>query len=536
LAGDAARELHYQERSAVQALAGGAYQEAIARFERALELLGDAAEGGDAAQTLAASRVVRWINPLARTLAYGTRLRRGVLEAGISEAHYRIGDLRACEQHAVLALTTLGLGVPSGGVGWVTATLGETLTRAAQLVAGARVAVAAEPAVVEAVGRVQTMLVEVYFYSMRTLPVIWSTLRHLNLTEPAGPSPDLSRAYVYLAVVFGVASMPRLAARWSRHAIEIAEGTLAPGAVAYALNRATAVELAHCWWGAADEHIRRSDAIASEIGDMRLCEEARTEAGLLALYHGPLLPGLAPLQSAFELSRRSGSKQGACWSLLGQGDLLVRLGRAAEAVPLFEDAMGRLDEQAMRTEAIWACGGLALASLRLDQPERALEQALRALGHLPAGAPVAYWTQQGTAAAAEVLLTLLERHPERDAHRQALARHAALACAGLRRYARRFPLGRAHALLWSGLLAWLSGRKRRAMQSWRAAISAGRALGLPYEQARAHFEIARHLPPDDHQRLAHLDSARALFEQLGCGDELACVDAERTSRPTERCR
>ena len=530
LAGDPARELHYQEESAAQALAGGAYQEAIVRFERALELLDHAgSEAGDGGPSDSVSRVARLINPLARARAHGTRARRGVLEAGISEACYRLGDLRACEQHASLALTTFGLGPPSGRLALGAATLREALVHIAQRLAGGWAAVTAEPAVVNAIGRVQPLLIEVYFYSLRPLPIIWSVLRHLNLTEPAGTSPDLSRAYVYLAVVTGVASMPRLAARWSRHAIGIAEGTSTPSAVAYALNRATALDLAYCWWEAAAEHIRRSDAIASEIGDMRLCEEARTQAGLLALYHGPLLPGLAPLQSAFELSRRSGSKQGACWSLSGRGDLLVRLGRAAEALPLFEDAMERLDEQAMRTETIWACGGLALASLRLNQPERALEYARRALGYLGAHAPVAFWTQQGTAGAAEVLLTLLERCQEPE-QRRALADQAALACSAMRRFARRFPLGRGHALLWRGLLEWLTGHTRRALKTWRSAIAAAQALGLPYEQARAHLEIGRHLPLGDRERATHLDQAQMLFEQLGCADAPRWVETERNAR------
>jgi tetratricopeptide (TPR) repeat protein len=537
LAGDPARELYYQERSAAQALAGGAYQEAIARFERAVALLDDtSAEAGEHGARAAPARLARLVNPMARTRAGGTSGRRAVLEAGMSEAHYRLGDLRKCEEHAARALTTFGIGPPSGGMRWATATLNEALARVAQPLVGRRAAVTVEPAVVEAIGRVQTLLIEVYFYSMRSLPIIWSTLRHLNLAAPAGPSPDLSRGYVYLAVVTGMAAMPRLAARWSRRAIAIAEGSSAPGAIAYALNRAIAVELAHCWWDAAAEHVRRSDAIASGIGDMRLCEEARTQAGLLALYHGPLQPGLAPLQSAFELSRRSGSKQGACWSLLGEGDLLVRLGRAAEALPLYEEAMSRLDEQAMRTEAIWACGGLALAALRLEQPERALEHARRALGFLRARAPVAFWTQQGTAAAAEVLLALLERCPKQDRGQRALADDAALACAAMRRYARRFPLGRAHALLWRGLLQWLTGRTGRGMRTWRSAVAAAQALGLPYEQARAHFEIARHLPQDHGDRAMHLDRAQALFEQLGCRDEPLWVAAERGARSGQRCR
>lgn len=526
LAGDPARELHYQERSAVQALAGGAYQEAIVRFQRALALLAVAGVGQGAAAAHAPARRMPLI------LAEGMSLRRGMLETGLSEAHYRLGDLRACEVHAVQALAALGLDAPSGRLGLVRAIVAEGLERARQLL-GMRRPGEASRAAIETVGRVHTQLIEVYFYSLRVLPVIWSTLRQLNVTEPFGPSPELSRAYIFLAVVCGVASLPRLAARWARHAVAIAEGAAAPGAVAYALNRSTAVELAHCWWDLAAAHIARADGIATAIGDMRLCEEARTQAGLVALYRGPLQPGLPPLQSAYELSRRSRSKQGACWSLSGQGDILVRLGRAADAVPLYEEALRRLDEQAMRTEAIWAWGGLALAWLRLDEPERALEHARRALGYLPTTAPVAFWIQHGTAATAEVLLTLMEPSQD-DPQRRARARDAALAVAALRRYARRFPLGRAHARLWSGLLHWLSDRPRRAMRTWQAAIVAARALHCPYEEARAHLEIARHLPPGDAQWFVAMDSARALFEQTGCVEGLTLLQAERDRRGEHR--
>lgn len=104
LAGDAARELAYAERSAAQALAGGAYREAIARFERALELIEDR---GDATGERAAASLARLANPLTRATTREADRRRGLIEAGIGEAYYRLGDLRACERHALLALTTL---------------------------------------------------------------------------------------------------------------------------------------------------------------------------------------------------------------------------------------------------------------------------------------------------------------------------------------------------------------------------------------------------------------------------------------------
>jgi tetratricopeptide (TPR) repeat protein len=519
-AGDAAREVYYQERSASQALAGGAYAEAIARFQRVLELLEDGATSSPPPQARATPAWVRRANPLARVTSDHVRQRRAIVESSIAESYYRLGDLRGCERHAARALDLFGLSLPPGKLGWNLATLEEAVVRAAQRVAGARLGVETPPAVVAAIGHLHSLLTEVYFYSLQARPVMWSTLRHLNATESCGPSADLSRAYIHLAVVASVAPLRRLAARWSRHAVDIAERSDTAGAVAYALTRSVAVELAHCRWTDAHAHIARAEVIAGEIGDMRLCEEAWTEAGLLALYHGPLEPGLAPFQRAFELSRRSGSKQGACWSLLGQGDVLVRLGRAAEAVPLLEDALSRLDEQAMRTEAIWAYGGLALACLRLERHQRALESARRVLGHVASRAPVAYWTQQGTAAAAEVLLTLLEERCEPAGERRRLAAEAAAACTAVRRFARRFPLGRAHGALWSGLLAWQTGRPHRAMQHWRRAITIAQNHQQPFEETRAHLEIGRHLPAGRAERAAHLERARLLAHALGCAHEL----------------
>jgi tetratricopeptide (TPR) repeat protein len=520
-AGNAEREVYYQERSASQALAGGAYAEAIARFQRVLELLDD---GETPSPPLPQARTtpawVRRANPLARVSSDQIRQRRAIVESGIAESYYRLGDLRGCERHAARALDLFGLSLPHGQLSWNLATVEEALVRGAQRVAGARAAVETPPAVVAAIGHIHSLLTEVYFYSLQALPVIWSTLRHLNATELCGPSPDLSRAYIHLAVVASVAPLPRLAARWSQHAIDIAERTATPRVVAYALTRSVAVEIAHCRWSDARAHVDRAEVIAGEIGDMRLCEEAWTESGLLALYHGPLEPGLGPFQRAFELSRRSGSKQGACWSLLGQGDVLVRLGRPSEAVPLFEDAMSRLDEQAMRTEAIWAYGGLALACLRLGEHQRALESARRVLDQVTSGAPVAYWTQQGTAATAEVFLTLLEQRREHAGERQRLAAEATAACAAVRRYARRFPLGRAHSALWDGLREWQADRPRRAMQRWRRTIRTAQAHEQPFEEARAHFEIGRHLPAADAERRVHLERAQALAQSLGYAYEL----------------
>src|SRR3989442_6764882 len=48
-----------------------------------------------------------------------------------------------------------------------------------------------------------------------------------------------------------------------------------------------------------------------------------------------------------------------------------------------------------------------------------------------------------------------------------------------------------------------------------------RSLQMPYELARAHAEIGRHLAPGTSERWRHLADATAVFDRIGCSWELA---------------
>jgi hypothetical protein len=77
------------------------------------------------------------------------------------------------------------------------------------------------------------------------------------------------------------------------------------------------------------------------------------------------------------------------------------------------------------------------------------------------------------------------------------------------------------ALRWGGLAHWLSGSPRRARRAWRKSLAQAQRLGLPYEEALTHREIARHTKPGDPRREAHLARAREIFERLGAAGDLA---------------
>jgi hypothetical protein len=149
------------------------------------------------------------------------------------------------------------------------------------------------------------------------------------------------------------------------------------------------------------------------------------------------------------------------------------------------------------------------------------------LWHVVTTKPFAYWTEQGMAATVEVLFTLLaDAWGPTPAARAAVESRAARALTRLRRYARRFALGRPAASLWTGVAASIARRARRALRCWRKAVTAAEQLRMPYEGAQAHLEIARHLPLETPGRRRHLDQAVTIFDGLGCAHHLAAARAE----------
>jgi tetratricopeptide (TPR) repeat protein len=369
------------------------------------------------------------------------------------------------------------------------------------------------------VGRVYLTTMESLIYALEGRAVFWSLVKFVNHCAPAGASPELALGYIMSAIGADAVALPSVSKAWARRAVEMMERCGTPRDVAYTVSRSSMLHLGACRWEEADAAINRAREIAREVMDFRTLVDCDALAAILAQFQGQFERALAFAQEEHRLSLTSGNWQTECWSLMGQGDALVRLGREHEAASLYESALAKIDQDVMRSEAVMGWGGLALARLRMGDARGASECADRAVSHLLATAPVVYYMQNATAATAEVFLSLLEaRGP--SSSREPLAIRAHQACLSLRRFARRFPVGRPFACLWDGLLAWLDGRPRRAMRLWQRALTLAERLDTPYERARAHLEIGRHLPPDAVERRRHLNEAVTLLEQLGCAPDL----------------
>ena len=517
-AGDIGREAKYAREAGFLALRSGAAREAVQLLSRARD--GHRALLGDAPAALAKSRR-SWLDPNSRVDLDDPQFTLGAIEGGLSDAHFRLGDMTACEAHAERALALFGCTMPASTPRWIFSTLSEAVLRALQRMLHVR---SANPQralrVADEAGRVQMHLTEVFFYSLRTLPIVWSALRVVNQCEPAGPSPPLAQGYVILAILAGLARMRRLGDPWARRAVEVAAATGVDHTVAWVQLRAAVYGLPDCRWDEIDAALSEAIRIADRVGDVRLWAETWSVSANADLYRGNYERGLAGSRHLEGLSRRSGNRQGECWALLTEAGLLIRLGRSEAAQRVADASMVLADRDTMKSEVLCAQAASAMARLLNGNCAGAFEAGARAVELTRQTKPVAYWLQNALAVIAQALLSLQEAGWASDAASVPRVRQLAdEAVDALSRFARQIPLARPHAHLWRGLSAWLAGRTSRAMREWHAAASLGGRLGLRYEVGRAHFEIGRHLPDGD-SRTSYLRQAQEEFERLGCAVEL----------------
>ena len=503
------------------ALRTGACREAVEFLTRARDLL-------QARQPQAGPRrrVRGSLDPNARVNPDGPDFRLGRVENELSEAWYRLGDLTRCRAHAGRALLCFGQPMPGSQLGWGVGSLQQIGLRAAQslLRTRARDPERARRAAAE-IARAKLRLTDTFFYALELNPIIWSSFGVVNQCVPAGESPELARGYILTSLLAGAARLDGLADAWTRRGLEIAGRAGEERDVAWVESRAAVSDVSECRFDVAEGRIERASQIAERVGDLRLWEETQTLAGMVTLFTGRLDLSLEFFRVGNQLSRRSGNRQIECWSHLCQGGVLSRLGRDVEALEQYDAALAMIDESAMKTETLSLHSLVALSRLRTGDVAGARESAERALWHVRAMRPVAYWLQTPLSAITEVALGLGEidgsAKPTVDSRRAVKA---------MSRFARHLPLGRPYALLWRGLACWQAGRRDLALRQWRQTIEEAQRLGMPYEGARAHLEIGRHLGREDPRRAFHLQQAADWLDSLGCQCDLARV-REEMQRP-----
>jgi tetratricopeptide (TPR) repeat protein len=275
-------------------------------------------------------------------------------------------------------------------------------------------------------------------------------------------------------------------------------------------------------WDEVRANTLEAKAICEELGDSRQWGDSVVLCAESALISGDLAFALRMENILLEDARRRRSPLHQCWALFGISAINLRLGNAAVAVPMLEEALQILEEIPNIASSIDTNGTLALAYLRLGQPEKARLYADQVLKLAEKLSPTVYSLDVGFSAVAEVYFQLWERalqDPSRKLIADQLKASALKAIKLVRAFEKVFPIGQPQTPYYEGWYEWLAGDKAAALKLWHKSLAAAQKFNLLYEEGLAHLRLgAKESEPA--RRAEHLRQGVEIFEKMGARHEL----------------
>jgi hypothetical protein len=496
------KTLFYLEKAGEQALLEGAYKEAAEYFREAL---------------------LRQALPDENNPDLTNRHRRAHWERLLGEALLGLGSLPESRAALERAVALLGFPVPASSL-----RLALSLERAVSSQLVNRIFryrfmrwSSLDRATLREAVLAYLRLIETYFYLAGPAETFNAVLQALNIAEAAGPSPELARAYALTGWIISMVPQFTLSDLYLRLANELVskpEGRAALQPVRFFTGFS---RLAAGRWPEGHAALEEAVQLAERLGDKRRWIEAVCGWSTLIHYKGEFARRVKMgADVLYTSARRQGDLQAEAWGLLDQIESLIALGDLKRTMTLLQALTPFLEKDIGRSEQIWGYGLLAVGLLRSGQLAAAYDAARRANLVSVRQAPVAVYTFEGYAGAAEVLLALWENGANlTPISGSEVAQSARQACHALKVYARVFPIARPRSWLCQGQLRWLSGHPTQGMNTWQRGLKMALQLQMPYEEGRSLYEIGRH-HAEPTPRRDYLERAALIFERLGAADDL----------------
>ncbi len=509
------KAIDYLEKAGQQALHNYANAEAVEFFSRALALTepGPAEVDGEQAAVEAAS----------------LRLRRAGWETNLGQAYVNWAKLSEGRAHLERGLALLGYPLPQSRAGLLSGLAGQVWRQTVNRFWPARAlgrGAASRPVLLQA-ARAYEGLTAVYYFANESLLTLYAAFRSLSLAEAAGPSPELARGYASVGVIISFVPLHRLANLYCRRALEMAGQIDDLPARAWVFLLAGVYYAGVGRWAEAETLLTQVKEISERLGDHSRWSDAVGNLGMVHYFEGHFQQSAELYDQLLVSSERRSDAHNRAWALRGQAYCLLPCGEFAGALDRLQTIQTILSQNPdIVDEALHidVYGLLALTRARRHEPDQALAAANQAVSLIAKTSPTSYLSLPGYGGVVETYLGLWEHHLATGAPLpQNLKANIRQACRALGSYARVFPIGRPRAYLCRGSFEWLSGRPYLARQLWSRSLSAAQRLGMPYSQGRALYELGRHLPPTDPARLAHLNRAGEIFNQLQATYELQRV-------------
>jgi predicted ATPase/class 3 adenylate cyclase len=491
----AARAITYLEKSGENAMREFAHEEAVVFFSQALELERQSGQTSDG-------------------------FRRGCWERQLGEAYYSLGAVGESRKHFQTALELLGVPLPRTQAGFLLSTVWEFARQwvhrllPSWFVGRARHLAAQR---LEA-ARAYERLVEIHYINNEKMETLHRAFKALNLSETVGECPELARNYAHAAIFCGFLMLHGPARAHARRAQELAEKINQPACTAYvnlirAMYWVTVGE-----WETGEEDLVKAIAIAERTGEKRRWFEATFTLAKLLSRKGNYRHSARLCSELHRSATRRGVPHVQVWGISWHLWCLLALEPDSPQLAPLETALCNCltaHPSMPLGDQILGYGLFALTRWRHGQVEEALAAAKPAEEIMSRSNQVAHYLLAPYAGLAEVYMGAWEALGPDKARVQAMQRRTRRLCRVLAQFCLMYPVGRPEMWLVYGQYQWLRGRPRRARFAWQKALAAAQRYRMPYEEARAHLALGRHLPAAEPDRPAHLARARELFTQIG---------------------
>ncbi|MGD0897910.1 MAG: adenylate/guanylate cyclase domain-containing protein, partial [Thermoguttaceae bacterium] len=390
-AGEPARAVDYLEKAGELSLRSGGYSEAAGFFAEALRLDGEVG------------------------LATGD-FRRARWKRQLGEAYLGLGRLQESRRHLEEAIGLLRRPAPLTRIGRQIYFLGHAARQFLHRVFGRRVAAPVAPSAkidtdLEA-ARAYERLAEIYYLSGETAPLLHAMFATLQLTERAGPSPELARAYASNSFTARLLRLHGLARGYARDALATAQLIADPIATAWVWGAAGISAIGMGEAAEAQPALQNAIEIYHRLGDWQHWGECMAMLAQACYVAGDFPRGHELWSETYAMARNRGDRLQQAWGLNGQAEGILRIGRpeqVEEAVALLSAAIGLFTENIDKVSVLGSYGFLAVAQLRRGDRQAAWEAAENGIRFIEGiRSPASYYMLGGYSGVAATYLDLWE--------------------------------------------------------------------------------------------------------------------------------
>jgi class 3 adenylate cyclase/tetratricopeptide (TPR) repeat protein len=449
---------------------------------------------------------------------------RAGLERKMGQAFYRRGEWNQALRFLRRGLSYLGHPLPDARWAVRAALVLEvTLQISHTLLPGLFRKYEADPAAEEQLRIYQTLEVPVAARDPEIFLLV--ALRMLNFCEQNNLPAGIARASAGLGIVLGeFLHLPRLAERFLRQAVSVAEGLQRPDVLGFPYTSLMSHEgIMRGEWEPALEYGRRSTGTLRKIGYLGDYSYTVFITSTILIWQGDFRRALADGQEMAQLGREAAETQTLASGLWVQGFAEQCLGQLEAASMHLKQALEVAEASGNIFLRAQAANQLGRCFLRQTQWLNALEvlesNQTYILEHNFGRAPFPNAMLQNSLATTYLLAA--ERSDLQE--RKAWLKKAGRACRAALKWGKLLRPGKPEALRLQGRYVLLQGNAARAQRWWQKSLAEAERLGMPYESGLTHLEIGRRLGERDHQKRKHLKQAEAIFAPIGAERDLAEV-------------